>query len=321
MGESSKPSTMGPPATTTTKKVGLGILGTAIAGSKKDLTKKGKDAFDIMMKGPREAKARLEKEKAKPSTTQGAAQSSQSSIQSIFSYKGKEKEKVVPVEKPKKMKEKMRPREKPKTHKAPLLIPLTDDEESPLHSPVENKFPGIPPHPAVQSSEPREPNSPLPPADVEDDAVMADADDIVLPTPVAATETLDHDTTMAGLETPIDEFDAENDVIQPPLTSSPDPIPTAETDTIDAELGLPSAEKLTTPNEGQTKEEESPTAEAPEPSTAGPSKLALGKKRQPSSALPAPRMTRSVSKRNEKVPEEPKSKPGMSRTPSENFSP
>ena len=321
MGESSKPSTTGPPATTTAKKVGLGILETAIVGSKKDLTKKGKDAFDIMMKGPREAKARLEKEKAKPSTTQGAGQSSKSSIQSIFSYKGKEKEKVVPVEKPKKMKEKMRPREKPKTHKAPLLIPLTDDEESPLHSPVENKFPRIPPHPAVQSSEPREPNSPLPAADVEDDAVMADADDIVLPPPAAATESLDHDTTMAELETPIDESDAENDVIQPPLTSSPDPIPTAEADTVDTEQGLPSAEKLTIPNEGQTKEEESPAAEAPEPSTAGPSKLPLGKKRQPSSALPAPRMTRSVSKRNEKVPEEPKSKLGMSRTLSENFPP
>ncbi|CAA7259035.1 unnamed protein product [Cyclocybe aegerita] len=293
---------MGPAATVTAKKP---VKNTANPPVAKTVAPK-RDAFATLMKGSREQKDRTEKEKEKGVKAKKTviAFSSSKSVD-LFATMSKGKEKVVDAEAPKvRMKDKMRKKEKTKEPKTVAYVPTSDDEEQEQQErmeaismplPVEETVTEPPKPTSAKSLEPVE-SSPL----VVEDAIMGP------PEHEESGLTVPHDATMKDVEVEARQEDERSPIVPAAATTDTpvlepegmEAIPTPEDGAIaqaeETRTATEQKDEVTEDEQRGTAMEQVPTEPRP-PSRSGPSKLPVGKKRQPISVAPANRVTRSVS--------------------------
>jgi len=230
--------------------------------SKKKVTANKKNAFEVMMKKPLQAKAKLG---GKANLPKGAgARKSDSKVStarkpqpSIFAVSEGGEKPAPPLSRlGMKMREKMRPKPKPTIDKRPLLIPTEDDEEENMADP------GV---------------------DGEHDLGSARQSPDLGPSTLADSFTQAEEETMER-DYPMMLGDAENPVDH-------HAIPVETTTEMDGTASLPIGESVC-----ENHKEVPARPDQPPSVKARPSKLPLGKKRQPSSIAPVGRVTRSSSK-------------------------
>lgn len=243
----------------------------ATTGRKSTSTSK-RNAFELlMMKKPFQDKAKLE---GKTSSSKGAGVQ-QSDMDgkvavaripepSIFTkFKGVEKP-AAPLKRPGlKMKEKMRPRPKSKLQNRPLLIPMVDDEDEDMPNPdIDGE------HDATDIGSARQSHDQTP--------ALADPS-----TPVEETiGEKGHNRDLGDVEMSVDHRSSKVARVETTFVATKRDI------TASLQLDKPGSEV------NQMEPEFEPSLKA------GPSKLLLGKKRQPTSIATAGRVTRSASRRN-----------------------
>ena len=245
---------------------------------RKKMTSNKKNAFDLLMKKPLQAKTKLER---KANLSKGAgAQRSDSKVStaripqpSIFTvFEGGEKPAAPLGRLGMKMREKMRPNPKSKNHKRPLLIPTVDDEEENMADPgVDSEHEAI----DLGSRQSLDPG----PSTLAGSSTHAEEE----------IKEKGHPIMLGHVEILVDHHSSE--------------AVTAETTPMTAEMtaSLPTDHLVSEAIHREPAQLEHP------PVKRGRSKLPLGKKRQPTSIAPVGRVTRSVSKQKD---QEGSSEPG-----------
>jgi len=235
--------------------------------SKKSGTANKKNAFEVLMKKPFQAKAKLS---GKANLSKVArAQKSDSKVStaripqpSIFAVSEGGEKPAAPLSRlGMKMREKMRPKPKPKIDKRPLLIP-TEDEENMADPGFDGECEATDLVSARQSPD-------LGPSTLADSFMQAEEE----------TKENGHPMMLGGAEKSVDRH-------------SPEAVPVETTTEMDETASLPTGGSVSEANrmEGPAQPEQTPSVKA------RPSKLPLGKKRQPASIAPVGRVTRSSSK-------------------------
>ncbi len=246
--------------------------------SKKSATADKKNAFEVLMKKPFQAKVKLggkanlpKGAKAQKSDKVSTARIPQPSIFAVS--EGGEKPAAPLSRLGMKMREKMRPKPKPKIDKRPLLIPTEDEEENMADPGIDGECEATDLGSARQSPD-------LGPSTLADSFMQAEE-----------IKENGHPMMLGDAEKSVDHHSPEAVSVETtPVTTG-----------MDETVSLPTGRSVSEANHM----EEPAQPEQPPSVKARPSKLPLGKKRQPASIAPVGRVTRSSSKQTGQESPEP----------------